>query len=194
MTADRDFAIQTLPRETGMRAVLVGLGVIAPAVVGYAVDFAPASLLRGGPAMAVCLVAGVVGWRWIRAMAARAGRPIFGANARQTVGIFFAPVFVAAIAWLILVRAVPWAWTHLFGEPFRAQVMLHTEYKSGNYRKQGCRYRVRGPIIEDGSGYLCITPDQYRAHPDQDVPATLVGRRSMLGIAIERIVFTEAAP
>ncbi|MFC7520409.1 hypothetical protein ACFQS6_09935 [Xanthomonas populi] len=92
---------------------------------------------------------------------------------------------LGAVCYVLLCKTLPWLFTIAFGAPFERAYVMRTPHEQDRH---ACEYRLTGGPIEHGvRNYLCINEASYRRHPEQLVQVLLTGRRSVLGIRIEKI-------
>jgi hypothetical protein len=97
-------------------------------------------------------------------------------------------LMLGLMMFLILAKSIPWSFTLVFGSPARIEASMHTRHKRA---RRNCDYTLRGSVLNFDSAALCIPKSLYLAHPDQRVRATLVGKTSAFGFAIQDISVRE---
>ena len=164
------------------------LGGCALVLVGMCVDFVPAAPLRSVPVAVLCAWLGFAGTAWLLMHAHHHGRLgiLRGRGLLRLLFLMCAiPVMLAGVAWLVTVKALPWAWTRAFGDEFREPQVMRTHYTRS---RRSCDYRLKGGLMEHGfPRHLCIREAFYHRHPEQEVVVVLSGRRSWFGHSIQRI-------
>lgn len=163
-----------------LTAVLTGF-----MLLGLFVDFVPADFLRSSPLIFLLFLAGLGGTVFLVRRARRLGTHREPSRFKRWLGIAALPFLLAFMGWLVLAKGLPWTYTLAFGKPYREHYHMHTEHV---HSRKTCDYRLRGGPMEHGfPNYLCIAPEYYALHPDQDVEVELTGQRSALGMQVEEV-------
>ena len=179
-------------RPSVLRILLTGgLWMSLPlAVLGAFVPFLPADGLHGPPIqwalglIGLCVTAGIALMAMLGGGRRGSGHTLsFGA---LTV-LLLLPVGIAALVWLVAVKALPWAYTRAYGAPARIETTVRTEFVRSSKR---CDHRiVGGALAMSGVGHLCIDAALYRRAPERRIVVTLQGRRSRLGFAVMEVKY-----
>lgn len=151
-------------------------------LLGLFVDFVPAAMFRGSPMLFLCLAIGAA--CTAAAIQNARGRGAWSGERlpRKLLAIFVTPLVAGLFCWLILAKALPWAYTRAFGETFRSVQLMQAHYSRS---PRSCDYRLVGGLMQHGfPRYLCITEAAYRRFPEQQVPVLLTGERSVFGTRI----------
>ena len=105
----------------GKVALTVGLlGFLALGIVGMTVEFIPADGLHGAPAMWVFGCVGLMLTVAAMLQGIASGRlhlPGGLAGMKAVLGILLMPALVGVMLWLVCIKALPWAYARVLGEP-----------------------------------------------------------------------------
>jgi hypothetical protein len=179
----------TRNRIVGWCLVYAGLALM---FTGLSVNFVPSPLFRDGRIAIAFGFVGVVLTALILAYGLSSGNMqrhwaskgwgTWGVGFRMLLFVLLMPPVLGFMCYAAAGKALPWAWTRIFGVPYEVRTVMHTEHR---YGRRSCRYRLKGgPLEHSFPDYVCISTDAYNAHPDQDVEVLLQGRQSALGFSV----------
>lgn len=90
---------------------------------------------------------------------------------------------LGVFVWVVLIKAVPWTITRVFGSDHQLQATMQTQERM--YSRQLCDHRLTGdPVRGAFPPLICIDRDFYQRYPDQAVTVELKGKVTPLGLAI----------
>ena len=170
----------------GRRNVWVPVSIFAPIgllVLGVVVDFIPAigfsdrrAVILFG-AIGMCLAAVLYREKFMRERTS-----VRQAGWRIWLWFPWLAAMLGFFVWIVLIVAVPWMITRVFGSDHQLQTMMQTEHM---YSRQLCDHRLTGgPIRGAFPPLICIDPDLYQRYPDQAITVELKGKVTPLGFAI----------
>ncbi len=176
------------------RSRVVLLCILAPTLaiglLGMFVDFFPSELLLGKAAIAACLavtlvLVAILIVAWLRSgllpSEEDTGVPIRRRVALATVVFSFVLGLVTLLA---MIKGVPWAYTSLTGNNTHMIVAMTTAHRKA---RRECDYRAVGPMRNFKAAKVCISKEQFQAHPNQRVMVLISGRETALGFAVNRV-------
>ncbi|MCL1527738.1 hypothetical protein [Xanthomonas nasturtii] len=91
-----------------------------------------------------------------------------------------ATMVIGLVAWALVVRIVPWAWTEAFGSMYSEQVLVRPAHRS-----LICPYGLMiSPLPHGVPGRLCMREHDLMSFPNGAVSAVIQGKRSSLGSTV----------
>ncbi|MBB4130296.1 MULTISPECIES: hypothetical protein [unclassified Xanthomonas] len=87
---------------------------------------------------------------------------------------------IGLVAWALVVRIVPWAWTEAFGSMYSEQVLIHPGPKSLMCPNALLIY----PLPHGAPMRLCVREHEVMSFPKVAVSAVIQGKRSSLGSTV----------
>lgn len=169
-------------------ATSVLLGFVGLTLLGLFVDFIPVRGLYSSEAAAVFFMIGLAlsVALLMHAAANKRLRAVEQTSVLKTaLVIAFLPVMIGFMVWAVLVKALPWTFTRVFGQPYAFEATVRTEHRNS---RRSCDYRIDGgPLDTTFPGFVCISERYYAAHPDRQVVMLMSGRRTVLGFALTSI-------
>lgn len=180
----------------GKVALTVGLlGFLALGIVGMTVEFIPADGLHGAPAMWVFGFVGLMLTVAAMLQGIASGRlrlPGGLAGMKAVLGILLMPALVGFMLWLVCIKALPWAYARVLGEPVDIIATMQLDHSRS---RRSCDTKLRGgPMAATMPGYVCVSKRYYDAHPDRHVRVRLAGRQTLMGTAILEVFHIEEVP
>ena len=176
------------PTRAQIAKPIVALGLLALMALGMFVNFVPAPLFHGTHVVVAFLLLGVVETGALFAYANRNGTlsTILDKGFLKFVfTCFVVPPMLGFGSWLVVGKCIPWGLTRIVGSEYRQQALMQTHYTRS---RRSCDYRLQGgPMERAFPGFICIREDFYRRHPEQSVPVTLVGKRSIFGVSVQDV-------
>lgn len=174
----------------------IGLLVFTALVmVGMFVRFVPADGLHGAPAMWVFGFLGLmltVAVMLNGILSGRARLPGGVEGLKATFGLLMMPLLVGVFLWLVFIKALPWMYARLFGQPVEIAATMHLQH---SHSRRSCDTKLKGgPMSATFPNHLCVSKRYYDAHPDKDVRVRLAGRRTLMGTAIVGVFHVSEAP
>lgn len=173
--------------------LLVMLGALVPLLLQR--SFVPsADAMRGALYLSIALLPVHGLWLWrLRARGAWAPSGpwlTYGPVKRWAMGVLVL-VFCAAILWIDLAITLPSLYTRLWGMPSQQATQVQPHRSSA---KHSCRHQlkiegIRFPLFE-----FCIDAEQLAQWPAQPLPATVLLRRSALGMEVLGLRLVRPAP
>lgn len=105
-----------------------------------------------------------------------------GISAGQTaLGMVFLPFLLFLMLWMVLVRVVPHAVTHLLGSSVTVTAPMVAVHKRSRRR---CDFRLEGEFMDRGEpGWLCVRESAFRSFPSY-VLIIFEGKKTVFGIRV----------
>lgn len=165
--------------------ILATMGLV---LLGLFVDFVPAAGLHGAHMaiafgfIGLCLTAALLGAMMVKGTFASTMTRM---GWKGWMAIALMPAMLGVLAWILSVKALPWAFTRMFGAEHEVRALMHTDHVRS---RRWCDHRLKGgPFEATMPSFICIGSRYYARYPDQEVIVRLKGKRSALGFAVTSV-------